>query len=55
MTINELEKLGYKRNPNLYIGDGYWYCKNCKRYHYHLAFSKNGEHKYICKGCMSES
>lgn len=49
----ELEADGAVRNPNMWIGDGWMYCKGCKRYTFHHAMSHPGERDCyeVCGDC----
>ena len=50
---NDLLFLGYKDNPNLYIGDGFMFCGNCGKYRHHYAMTVPGTsmHTLVCKEC----
>ena len=50
-----LEQVGYKVNPNMWIGNGWFYCAFCKEYTHHYAMSGSVECLEICKECDSYS
>lgn len=51
MNKEELIKLGYKPNPNCYLGDGQLYCLHCKKYTLHKVMSRVNEDFEICTEC----
>lgn len=55
ITKEELIKLGYKPNPNCYLGDGQLYCSVCKRYTLHTVMSKFNEDFEICTFCNNSN
>ena len=56
-TVQELESRGLIRNPNMWIGNGWFYCVVCSEYTYHFAMSHRNDSDCfeICKQCKSYS
>lgn len=51
-----LEQIGFKTNPNMWLGGGWFYCAFCKEYTHHYAMSSpTVECLEICKKCDSYS
>jgi len=53
-----LDKMGCIVNPNMWIGDGWFYCAVCKEYSRHYAMSHTelpGKCFEVCKKCNSYS
>lgn len=48
------EELGLRPNAHMWISDGFDYCKGCKRYTYHDAYSKSDAPQScyeVCREC----
>jgi len=57
ITKAELESFGMVVNPNMWLGDAFFYCYNCKQYQYHYAMSfKSMISCYeVCEKCQCYS
>jgi len=57
ITLTELLELGFVRNPNLWIGSGYFHCPECRRYHMHDAYSYRvgsiQDDALVCQNCQN--
>lgn len=52
-TVEELKQKGLVRNPNMYLGSAYFFCKVCEKYTYHYAMSNPGKTDLysVCREC----
>lgn len=56
-SLEDLERLGLIRNPNMWIGDGWRFCLNCRQYAYVFAMSFPGQSNCVevCKDCETHA
>lgn len=43
LTKDQLLADGCVPNPNMWLGDGWFYCRTCEQYTFHRAWSHKGE------------
>lgn len=54
-TSDELYNMGFRINPNLYIGDGQLFCVPCNTRHRHYAMSCGIVHAEVCTICKQST
>jgi hypothetical protein len=56
-TRQDLDKAGKVVNPNMWLGDGWYFCKVCKKYTFHYAMStpKQADCFEVCRECDNYS